>query len=154
MIRPFLFAILLVASAVQAAASCSDNRVDIRGDWGLARFTVEVADEPAERSLGLMHRQTMSGGAGMLFVYDEPQRVAFWMRNTLIPLDIIFMDRTGTVTRIHENAIPLDETTIPGGDQVQFVLEINGGLTSKLGIDEGSVLRHPAIEPHAAWPCE
>lgn len=135
-------------------ASCDDGRVDLRGDWGQARFSVEVADTPSERNLGLMHREQMARSAGMLFVYDKPQFVSFWMRNTLIPLDMIFMDETGTVRRVHENAIPLDETGIPGGDDIQFVLEINGGLAGRLGIAEGSVLRHPAIGENAAWRCE
>lgn len=137
-----------------ALAACSQDQVDLRGDWGSARFSVEVADEARERNLGLMNRESLATGAGMLFVYDRPQAVAFWMRNTLIPLDMIFMDETGTVTRVHENAIPLDETTIPGGTDVQFVLEINAGLARRLGIDEGSELRHPAIGEDAAWPCD
>ncbi|MBT8460852.1 MAG: DUF192 domain-containing protein, partial [Boseongicola sp.] len=124
------------------------------GDWGQARFTVEVADDPGERSQGLMNRESMARSAGMLFVYEFPQRVAFWMRNTLIPLDMIFLDETGTVQRIHENAIPLDETAIPGGDNIQYVLEINGGLSERFGIDEGSVLRHPAIGENAVWGCQ
>ena len=144
--------IIFAASAVHSA--CSDAHVDLRGDWGQARFSVEVADDPAERSQGLMNRESMARSAGMLFVYDHPQRVAFWMRNTLIPLDMIFLDQTGTVRRVHENAIPLDETAIPGGDDIQFVLEINAGLSSRFGIDEGSVLRHPAIGENAVWGCE
>ena len=90
----------------------------------------------------------------MLFVYEHPQRVGFWMENTLIPLDIIFADASGVVKRIHENAIPLDRTTIDGGDQIQFVLEINGGLAGRMGIEVGSEMRHPAIGAHASWPCE
>jgi len=133
---------------------CAEERVDLRGDWGLARFTVELADDPSERSLGLMHRETMARSAGMLFAYDKPQFVSFWMRNTLIPLDMIFMDETGRVMRVHENAIPLDETGIPGGEGIQYVLEINGGLARRLGIDEGSELRHPIIGAVAAWPCK
>ncbi len=136
-----------------ASASCSDARVDLRGDWGKARFTVEVADDAKERSQGLMHRESMATGAGMLFVYERPQSVSFWMRNTLIPLDMIFMDVTGVVTRIHENAVPLDETGIPGGDGVQYVLEINGGLSKRLGIEVGTEVRHPSIAM-AAWGCE
>ncbi len=101
-----------------------------------------------------MNREVMPRSAGMLFVYERPQRAVFWMKNTLIPLDMIFMDSAGTVTRIHENAIPLDLTGIDGGENVQFVLEINGGLAGRLGIVEGSVLRHPAIGPDAAWPCD
>lgn len=146
---------VLLASAVQASASCDEARVDIRGDWGQARFTVEVADEPAERAQGLMNRPSMPSGAGMLFVYPAPQRATFWMRDTLIPLDMIFLDETGTVTHIHENAVPLDETTIDGGPGVLAVLEINGGLSSRFGISVGDTLRHPALAADtAAWPCD
>lgn len=136
-----------------AWAECAQDRVDLRGDFGQVRFTVEVADTPQERSLGLMHRESMPRSAGMLFVYERPQRVSFWMRNTLIPLDMIFLDETGTVQRVHANAVPLDETGIPGGDAIQFVLEINGGLTGRLGISEGAELRHPAIGDDAVWSC-
>ncbi|MEM9971252.1 MAG: DUF192 domain-containing protein [Pseudomonadota bacterium] len=138
------------------AALCADDTVELRGDFGAARFTVEVADDAQERSLGLMNRETMPTGAGMLFVYPAPQRAGFWMKNTLIPLDMIFADETGTVTKVHENAIPLDETLIDGGAGVKFVLEINGGLAGAMGIAEGTEMRHPAIEETgvAAWPCE
>lgn len=154
MIRAFfiLFFSLVVASSANAA--CRDDRVDLRGDWGQAGFTVEVADEPQERSQGLMNRPSMARGAGMLFVYEAPQRATFWMRNTLIPLDMIFADARGVVTHVHENAIPLDETTIDGGRGVQFVLEINGGLAGPLGIAPGTELRHPSIGRDAAWSCE
>ncbi len=101
-----------------------------------------------------MFRESMPTSAGMLFVYDRPQRASFWMRNTLIPLDMVFADENGVVTRIHENAVPLDETGIDGGPGVQFVLEINGGLAARLGLDVGDEMRHPAIEGEtAAWPC-
>ena len=90
---------------------------------------------------------------GMLFAYDVEQPVAFWMHNTLIPLDMLFADETGTITRIHENAIPLDQTPIPGGDEVKFVLEINGGLSARLGIAEGDVFQHPIIGNLAVFSC-
>ncbi|NND18135.1 MAG: DUF192 domain-containing protein [Silicimonas sp.] len=155
--RLIAFVAALVAAFVVSAplhASCQIDRVDIRGDWGTARFTVEVADDPSERSRGLMDRDAMPTSAGMLFVYEHPQRATFWMKNTLIPLDMIFMDQTGRVTRVHENAVPLDLTGIEGGEAVQFVLEINGGLAGRLGIDAGSELRHPAIGDDAAWTCD
>lgn len=150
---------LLIASlfvfATQAHASCTDDRVDLRGTWGQAAFNVEVADEPAERSQGLMFRESMATSAGMLFVYEHPQTVAFWMRNTLIPLDLIFADENGVVQRVHANAIPLDETAIPGGDNIQYVLEINGGLSKIYGISEGSEMRHPTINSTlTAWSCQ
>ena len=144
----------LIALPGAVFAACSEDRVEIRGNFGEAAFRVEVADEPAERNRGLMNRESLPMSAGMLFVYEQPQRAVFWMRNTLIPLDMIFADDTGTVTHIHENAIPLDETGIDGGLGVQFVLEINGGFSSRLGLAVGDELRHPAIAAEdAAWPC-
>jgi uncharacterized protein len=135
-------------------AMCSADVVELQGTGGKARFTVEVADDADERALGLMNRPKMATGAGMLFVYAEPKKAGFWMKNTLIPLDMIFADATGTVTRVHENARPLDTTSIDGGDGVQFVLEINGGLAGRMGIAPGTLLRHPAVDQtNAALPC-
>lgn len=153
-----LLAAIVLASISQAAgtaahAACQPDIVTIEGKFGKARFTVEVADEPAERSRGLMFVEEMGRFEGMLFVYEQPQRASFWMRNTLIPLDMLFAGSDGTVTRIHREAIPLDETPIPGGNAVQFVLEINGGLAERLGIEEGAIMQHPAIGPDAALPC-
>ncbi len=84
----------------------------------------------------------------MLFVYDRPQAMNFWMRNTLIPLDLLFIDSRGVVQHIHENAVPLDETAISGGENLLSVLEINGGLARRMGIKTGSELRHPAFSAH------
>ncbi|MEP2784078.1 MAG: DUF192 domain-containing protein [Pseudoruegeria sp.] len=141
-------------SASAQATDCRDEVVRLRGDWGQARFTVEVADTGSERAQGLMFRESMSVSSGMLFVYERPQSVAFWMKNTLIPLDMIFMDSNGTVTAIHENAIPGDLTPIPGGDGVLLVLEINGGLIRDMGISVGSEMQHPSVvEKNAAWGC-
>ena len=145
-------ALAALAASTGLAAECRLDEVMLRWPGGQARFAVEVADDAAERSQGLMHREKMAQSAGMLFVYDAPQRASFWMANTLIPLDMIFADAQGRVTHVHENAIPLDRTAIEGGDAVQFVLEINGGLARRLGIGEGAELRHPAIVD-AAWPC-
>jgi len=146
--------ILLALMAGPAAAACAPEVVEVRGAGGVARFNVEVADAADERALGLMNRPRMASGAGMLFIYDKPQRAGFWMKNTLIPLDMIFADTSGLVTRVHENARPLDKTLIDGGPGVSFTLEINGGLARRIGIGEGSVLRHPAIDQAtAAWPC-
>jgi uncharacterized protein len=137
-----------------AEAACAVGRVDLRWPGGSESFAVEVADEPAERSRGLMFRETLDPAAGMLFVYEKPRRASFWMKNTLIPLDMIFADPTGKVTRVHSNAIPGDTTPIDGGDGVAFVLEINGGLAARLGIGPGAELRHPAVGAAAAWPCD
>jgi uncharacterized protein len=147
--------ILALPGAAWAEAACAPERLDIRWADGRESFVVEVADDDRERAQGLMFREELPLFAGMLFVYEAPKQVSFWMKNTLIPLDMIFADATGTVTRVHANAIPGDLTGIDGGEGVQFVLEVNGGLAAKLGLVPGAVLRHPAISgPQAAWSCE
>ncbi|MBY5988542.1 DUF192 domain-containing protein [Roseovarius atlanticus] len=146
-------ALALLLTAGAAIGACRDDKVDLRGDWGSASFTVELADDRAERAQGLMNRDSMARSAGMLFAYPAPRPVRFWMRNTLIPLDMIFLDDTGTVQKVHHEAQPLDESLIYGGDAIQYVLEINGGMARQLGISEGTELRHPAIAA-AAWPCD
>lgn len=153
--KGFLLAALIWSGlALPVAAACAPGSVTLRGDWGQARFNVELADTAQERAQGLMNRQSLPRSSGMLFVYDTPGSPAFWMRNTLIPLDMLFLDARGRVARIHENAVPLDETPIPGGDGILAVLEINGGLARQLGITEGSEMRHPAFDQDsAAWPC-
>ncbi|PQO23480.1 hypothetical protein C2I36_07555 [Rhodobacteraceae bacterium WD3A24] len=146
-----------LAAAGPALAACRADAVELRGDWGQARFQVEIADTPETRARGLMHRESLPLGTGMLFIYDSPQSVSFWMRNTLIPLDMIFADATGVVRRVHHEAVPGDETPIPGGPGILAVLEINGGLAARIGIDAGSEMRHPAFAQSGAapaWPCE
>jgi uncharacterized membrane protein (UPF0127 family) len=129
--------------------------VDIRGDWGSARFRVELAITPQEQARGLMFREELGRMQGMLFVYDRQQPLAFWMRNTLIPLDMIFVDETGTVINVHAEAVPLDETPIRSEAPGLAVLEINGGMADTLGIGPGDVLRSPAMpQDRAAWACD
>ncbi len=149
------FGLALFTTAALAQAVCAPGRVDLRWEGGRESFAVELADEPSERSQGLMFRDSMDPAAGMLFVYERPGRAQFWMKNTLIPLDMIFADSTGRVTRVHSNAVPGDLTPIDGGDGVVYVLEVNGGLAAKLGIGPGAELRHPAVPADSAvWPCE
>lgn len=142
-------------SAQLSWADCAPDRAHIKVGSSIAAFDVEVADTFKTRAQGLMFRQSLPKFAGMLFIYRYPQDVSFWMQNTLIPLDIIFMDRSGTVIKIHSNAVPMDTTQIYGGDSVLAVLEINGGLAEKLRIKPGAILQHPAFDQEiAAWPCK
>ena len=154
MIRQAVLVASLLAAPVVARAECAPDRVTVIGDFGQARFAVDVADDDAERAQGLMNVPEMPTLTGMLFVYEAPRPASFWMRNTLIPLDMLFAGADGTITKVHARAVPLDETPIFGGDAVQFVLEINGGLAARLGIEAGDVLQHPAIGEGAAAPCE
>lgn len=136
------------------ALACSPSYVEIKSDAGQIRFEVDVADDELERANGLMHVAEMAPFKGMLFIYEQPLRAAFWMKNTLIPLDMLFADPTGTITKVHPNAVPLSEETIDGGENVLYVLEINGGMAARLGIKEGAVMQHPAFDQNlAAWAC-
>ncbi len=144
-----------------ASVQCDPGKAILVSDNGQLPITVEVADDPAERAQGLMFRRALEPQHGMLFIYETPQPASFWMRNTLIPLDIIFMDATGKVRHIQPNARPLDETPIPGAavgdpDPLRlFVLEIGGGEAERLGIYTGQVMAYPAIDPaQAAISCE
>ncbi|MGJ8623586.1 MAG: DUF192 domain-containing protein [Yoonia sp.] len=144
---------ILGVLATPALSLCADDKVTLSGEWGQASFTVEVVDSPQSRAKGLMFVESMPTLSGMLFVYEQPQPVSFWMKNTLIPLDMIFAAPDGEVLRVHENAIPGDLTPIPGGDGVQMVLEINGGLAARLGIMAGDVMQHPRFGADAILPC-
>ncbi len=149
------FGILTVTAASESfAKSCQNDRVDLRGDWGQVSFDVALAQTPESRALGLMHVDHMPKRSGMLFIYPDESPVAFWMKNTLIPLDMLFFDASGRMTGIHENAQPHDLTSKVGGKTVKYVLEINGGLARVYGIKGETVLRHPDIGNFGKWPCE
>ncbi|MDA5094590.1 DUF192 domain-containing protein [Aliiroseovarius sp. KMU-50] len=150
--------IAMMASPSQSASSsltdCRDDRVDLRGPWGQAGFSVEVAVTHRARAKGLMFREDLPLGQGMLFVYPMAHEPSFWMKNTLIPLDIIYLTSDGRVSYIYKNAQPGDLTPVSGGDEVRYVLEINGGLAKRIGISVGSELRSPYVQQQiAVWPC-
>jgi hypothetical protein len=152
-LRAIVFAgISLAVAHGTALAACAPDQLDLRWDGGQARFTVELADTEATRARGLMFREKMAASAGMLFVYDSARRATFWMKDTLIPLDLVFAGPDGVVTLVHANAKPKDTSTIDGGAGVKFVLEINGGLAARMGIAPGAQMRHAAIDA-PAWPC-
>lgn len=110
-------------------------------------FKIELAATPAERAQGLMFRRALAPDAGMLFDFGRSEPVAMWMENTLIPLDMLFMDRTGLVMHIHERAVPMSETIIESGGSVRAVLELNGGTVQRLGLKIGDRLIHPMFRP-------
>lgn len=126
----------------RAQTGLAEEVLTIRSASGEHRFTVEVATTPVEQERGLMFRRSLAPDRGMVFPYSPAQQVAFWMRNTLIPLDIIYIRSDGTIVRI-VNAKPLDETPLPSAEPVAMVLEIAGGRAAELGIREGDI---------ATWP--
>lgn len=146
---------IVSALAGPAWAGCTPGEVAFRTKAGVVRYRVELATTEAERQRGLMHRRSLARDAGMLFLWPQPRSVAFWMRNTLIPLDMIFIDARGRVTRVHARARPLDETPIPGGQNVLAVLEINGGEAARAGIRPGVTMRAAAMpQDRAVWRCD
>jgi hypothetical protein len=106
-------------------------------------FRVEIADTEAEREYGLMNRDSLPADHGMLFEFPDNTDRAFWMKNTRIPLDILFIGADGRIVSIQKNARPYDETPLPSYGDATGVLEINGGLSDKLGIKPGDRVRHP-----------
>lgn len=114
-------------------------------DGGRHDFTIELALHPREQEKGLMFRQSMPTMHGMLFVFGSDMQRSFWMKNTLIPLDIIFLERDGRIQHIHPMAKPQDLTMITSGQPSYAVLELNGGTASKLGITVGDYVYNTAF---------
>ena len=112
----------------------------IRSANGEHRFTVDVARTPAQQERGLMFVHSLAPNHGMIFPYDPPQDVAFWMKNCFIPLDMVFIRSDGTIVRI-AYAKPHDETPVPSGEPIALVLEIRGGRAAELGIKAGDIVR-------------
>jgi uncharacterized protein len=141
---PGLLAALAVLHTVAALAG--DHELAIQTAAGAShRFTVEVVDTPEGRAQGLMFRQELAPDAGMLFDFTESRPVSFWMQNTFIPLDMLFIGADGVIRNIHVNARPLDPTGIPSDGPVRFVLEIPGGRSVELGIAAGDRVEHPRV---------
>ena len=113
---------------------------------GRTRFFVEIADNDAERERGLMFRKELAPERGMLFIFQQQHEVAFWMKNTLIPLDIIYIQPDGTVLSIARNTTPLSEAPIPSGGPVVAVLELAGGRAAEIGLLPGDRIVHRAFK--------
>lgn len=109
-------------------------------------FRVWVADTGAHREQGLMFVKSLEPNTGMIFTFGPPQVVTMWMKNTLIPLDMVFIDKQGRVTRVIENAMPLSLEILSSKDKVSGVLELGGGVTKELGIRAGAVVRYGSFD--------
>jgi len=114
-------------------------------DGGERNFSIEVADEPAERQQGLMFREDMADDHGMLFVFAETQHVGFWMKDTPLALDLIFIGHDGRVRAVRRGE-PLSVASITPNVPVRFVFEVKAGIAEKIGLKEGDRVRHPVID--------
>ncbi|MGA9139634.1 MAG: DUF192 domain-containing protein [Methanocella sp.] len=135
-------AIVVVALAMlvflpQHRADIAETAELIASDGNVTRLSLEIADTPEEHRTGLMNRSSLARDAGMLFVFDNDQTRYFWMDNTLIPLDMIFISKDLTIIDIHDNATPLSRDGIMSSGPCRFVLEVNGGMCDAIGIDVG-----------------
>lgn len=138
-------AVSVLFNTTIALADCVISHAHLSGTWGTAQFAVEVADDDAERARGLMYRDVMGKFSGMLFVYDQPQEVAFWMKNTLIYLDILYFTSQGRLLDIYANTIPGDLTPLRSSGPVQYVLEINAGMAKTLKFGSDTILNHSSL---------
>ncbi|MEP7455357.1 DUF192 domain-containing protein [Phyllobacterium sp. SB3] len=109
-------------------------------------FSVEVADEEEERQRGLMFRTDLKDNSAMLFVFDRTRLVTMWMENTPSALDMLFLNESGRIAAIRQNAVPFSRDTISSGGPVRFVVEVKAGTAQRLGLRVGDKVRHPAIE--------
>lgn len=139
-------AVAAIATVALPLAACSDEgRLVLHSSTGDYSFNVDVVDTPESRAKGLMFVQELADDAGMLFDFKEERPVSFWMRNTFIPLDMIFVGADGVVKNIHVNARPHDVTGIPSEGPVQFVLEIPGGRSVEIGLKPGDTMEHDRV---------
>jgi uncharacterized protein len=137
------FSLLLSIAMMLPALALDRNTVEIASKTGVHVFTVEVADTEPARERGLMYRRDLPDGRGMLFDFFREQPVGFWMKNTYIPLDMIFIRADGRIASIAENTEPLSEKVIPSGTPVRAVLELKGGTARRLGIEPGDQVANP-----------
>lgn len=138
-----LLGLFLAAGPVQPAGQ---QTLEIASKTGVHVFAVEVVDNDADRAKGLMYRKELPEGRGMLFDFHRNQDVSFWMQNTYIPLDMVFILGDGRILRIEENTEPLSTRLIPSGGPVRAVLEVIGGTARKLGIAPGDRVASPIFK--------
>ena len=150
--------LLLAALAPAASAESPLYCLQVATEGGVVAFRVEIAATPAAMARGLMGRRQLPATEGMLFVYPSPRHASFWMKNTLIPLDMVFIGADARIGRIAAEAEPLSLEPIPSGMPVRAVLEIGGGEADRLGLAPGDRVRFPTVvdSPPAgrrgAWP--
>jgi hypothetical protein len=143
---PTLVALLAGLPRFSAGADLQQfptSELTIVGATGPHRFKVELAETPAQMTQGLMFRTSLAPDAGMLFDYRQPTVATMWMRNTLIPLDMLFVDAQGRIVNIHERAVPQSLDVIAATAPVRAVIELNGGTAARLGIEPGDRVIYP-----------
>jgi uncharacterized protein len=143
---PLLVPVLTGLSVFSRSAEIQQfptSELTIVSSTGRHQFKVEVAETQAQMTQGLMFRRSLAPDAGMLFDYRQPTMATMWMRNTLIPLDMLFVDARGRIVNIHQRAVPQSLDVIAAPAPVRAVIELNGGTAERLGIESGDQILHP-----------
>lgn len=147
-LRSLFFALaIFIAIAPTGASAQGMERLEIITRNGVQVFDIELAVTPEQRMKGLMYRKELPEGKGMLFDFDSEQPIAMWMKNTYIPLDMIFIREDGRIARIAENTTPHSEAIISSGAPVKGVLEVIAGTAKKFGIAPGDKVAHRIFRP-------
>jgi uncharacterized membrane protein (UPF0127 family) len=148
-------ALILLAVLLTALPALAQNQVTFRQDeitietqdGARHRFTVEVAETPPQLAQGLMYRRALAADAGMLFVFPYDRAASMWMKNTFIPLDMLFLASDGEVRKIVQRTVPHSTASITSSGLVRGILEINAGTVQRLGLNVGDRVVHPAFQP-------
>jgi uncharacterized protein len=140
-----VLAVLLTAAPAYALVTYKTSELTILTAGGPRKFTIELALSGPQMEQGLMFRRSLAPDAGMLFDFQTPTNVTMWMKNTLIPLDMLFLDGTGQVIDIHERAVPQSLDMISAKAPARYVIEVNGGTAERLGIKPGDRVVSPYI---------
>ncbi len=146
--RALWLILLAFQTSLPAAAAAAEplwfetSPLSIVSGTGVHNFTVELAVTPEQRARGLMFRQNLAADAGMLFDFGAPGKVAMWMKNTLISLDMIFIRSDGIIANISSDTVPMSLSPVPSNGPVRGVLELRAGTAARLGIRPGDRVRH------------
>ena len=141
-----IVSLFLMYNICEVSASVKSELSIITSNGSKHNFLVEVAGTEEEKKIGLMFRKTLAKNAGMLFLYKREALRLMWMKNTFIPLDILFIDKKGVIKRVVKRTIPHSLATISSRQSVLAVLELRGGITSSLEIKKGDRIEHPAFK--------
>ena len=142
----FLLMCFIYLLSYQIVFSDQKNIIFVKTKFSNTQFVVELAKTPEQRQKGLMGRSSLKAQSGMLFLYESPRHVSFWMKNTLIGLDVIFLSSNGKILKIYHNAKPESLEIMSAGENVSAVLEINGNLAKTIKLEIGDCVKHAFFE--------
>lgn len=142
----FLLMCFIYLFSYQIVFSDQKNIIFVKTKFTNTQFVVELAKTPEQRQKGLMGRSSLKAQSGMLFLYESPRHVSFWMKNTLIGLDVIFLSSNGKILKIYHNAKPESLEIMSAGENVSAVLEINGNLAKTIKLEIGDCVKHAFFE--------